>query len=235
MRRDYEDVLLLDAGDSLWSDVPLTRRSGSLIIVEAMNLMGYSAAVLGEKDLTLGEEALERLISAARFPFLSANVLKSDGRPLVSPYVLLEIKGHRVAILGLTGMPIQPVPGFRILDPLETGRGYIRELKKQADLIILLAHTGADLARKLAAEEGVDLVVWGGVSGQNLGPLWDEARSSLAVVAEAPAPGHAGRAVGFTRLSIDSKGRITRYEWSQVLLTPSYSDDPAILELIRRY
>ncbi len=225
----------MDAGDSFWSDIPLTRKTGSLIIVEAMNLMGYSAAVLGEKDLTLGEEALARLISAAEFTVLSANVLKSDGRLLASPYVILEIKGHRVAILGLTGVPVQPIPGFRILDPLDTGRRYLKELTEQADVIIVLAHTGEEIARKLGAERGVDLVVWGGVSGQNPGPFWNEANSSLSVVAEKPSPGHAGRVVGFARLEIDPRGIITQYDWSPTALTPSFPDDPSILDLIRHY
>lgn len=197
--------------------------------------MGYSAAVLGEKDLTMGQEALGKLISTAKFPILSANVLKSDRKPLALPSTLLEIKGHRIAILGLTGMPLQPVPGFMVLDPLEMGKSYVKELKGQADVIIILAHTGEEIAKKLGEEEGVDLVVGGGVAGQNPSPFWNEANSSLTVIAEVPTPGHAGRMVGFTRLLINSKGVITQYEWQSIALTPSFPDDPAILELIRRY
>ena len=197
--------------------------------------MGYSAAVLGEKDLTLPNEVLERIISTANFPILSANVLKEDGKPLASPYVLLEVKGHRIAILGLTGLPIPPITGYRVLDPLGTGQHYIRNLRKEADIVIVLAHTGGEIAKKLGAEEGVDLVVWGGVSGQNLDPFWNESNASLTIIAEAPTPGHAGREVGFARLNIDSKGRITHYEWNKISLTPSFPDDPAILGLIQRY
>lgn len=235
IRNRYENVLLLDAGDAFWSDVPLTRKTGSLIIVEAMNMMGYSAAALGEKDLTLPKEALERIISTANFPILSANVLKEDGKLLASPYAFLEVRGHRIAILGLTGLPIPPIMGYRVLDPLETGRHYIRKLRREADIVIVLAHTGGEIAKRLGAEDGVDLVVWGGVVGQKPEPFWNETNASLAVIAEAPTPGHAGREVGFARLDLDSKGRITSYEWSSTLLTPSFPDDPAILSLIQRY
>ncbi len=198
-------------------------------------MMGYSAAVLGEKDLTLPKEVLEKIISTAKFPILSANALSEDGKLVASPYVLLEIEGHSVAILGLTGLPIPPVSGYRVLDPLETGRHYLGGLRGKADVVIVLAHTGAEVAKKLAAEEGVDLVVWGGVTGQKPEPFWNESNASLAVVAEAPTPGHAGREIGFVRLNLDSKGRITHYEWSTTLLTPSFPDDPAILGLIQRY
>jgi 2',3'-cyclic-nucleotide 2'-phosphodiesterase/3'-nucleotidase len=235
IRNKYENVLLLDAGNTFWSDVPLTRKTGSLIIVEAMNIMGYSAAVLGEKDLTLPKDALGKIISTANFPILSANVLEEDGKPLASPYTILEVKGHRIAILGLTGLPIPPVTGYRVLDPLETGRHYIRNLRKEADIVIVLAHTGGEIAKELGDEEGVDLVVWGGVSGQNPGPFWNESNASLTIIAEVPTPGHAGREVGFARLNLDSKGRITHYEWSTTSLTPSFPDDPAILGLIQRY
>lgn len=203
--------------------------------MEAMNHMGYSAAALGEKDLSLGQEALSKLFSAAQFPILSANVLKSDGKLLASPFILLELKGHRIAVLGLTGKPYHSISGFNILDPLETGKSYVKELKGQADIIIILAHTGEEIARKLGEEEGVDLVVGGGVANQNPSPFWNEARSSLTVIAEVPTPGHAGRMVGFARLLINSEGVITQYEWQSIALNPSFLDDPTILELIYRY
>ncbi len=103
-RTDYPNLLVLDAGNTLWSETGLAVASQGKVMVEAMNLMHYSAMALGETDLQLGEDILRQRIADAQFPVISANVVVlSTGKLLCQPYVLLDVGGRKVGLIGLTG------------------------------------------------------------------------------------------------------------------------------------
>ena len=66
----------VDAGD--FSDLP--GPSGEVktrALVQAMNQLGYRAAGVGQRDLASGPAALLELGKLARFPFLSANLVRA--------------------------------------------------------------------------------------------------------------------------------------------------------------
>jgi len=103
-RAENANLLLLDGGNTFWSRVSVTVQSQGKVIVEAMNLMGYDAVALGETDLQLGEDILRQRIADAQFAVLSANVIvQSTGELFADPYVLLEVGGRTVGIIGVTG------------------------------------------------------------------------------------------------------------------------------------
>ena len=56
----------------------------------------------GVKDFFLGVEILYELEKLADFPFLSANIKDKNGKLLFKPYIVEEINGVRVGIVGLT-------------------------------------------------------------------------------------------------------------------------------------
>jgi len=175
-------------------------------------------------------------IKDAQFPILSANVLGSDGKLLAKPYIIMEVQGHRVGILGLTGQALPKGVKLKVLDPFETAHKYIAELDAKADFIIVLAHIGKEgVQRLLENEEAVDVIVWGGAKPPLPDPLWDEDKKTLAIIAEVPTPGHAGRQIGFATIQVDSAGQIAQHQWKKVALTPEFSDAPEILELLRKY
>jgi len=236
IRKEHPNVLVFDAGNTLWSNVPLSRKTKGKIIIEVMNAMGYTAAVLGEKDLLLGEATLKERFQEAKFPFLSANVLGTDGKLLARPYVVLELEGHRIAILGLTGQSLPQGITFQVLDPLEAAHKYLAKLRREADVIIVLAHIGKSKVKTLLeSEEAIDLVIWGGAKPPLPQPLWDDEAKELALVAEVPSPGHAGRRLGVAKLEFDGEGHIIEYDWKSIALTPEYQDDPEILRVLQKY
>src|SRR5690606_34386670 len=72
-------------------------------IIETANLLQYDAAVLGNHEFNYGQTYLKRMIEQARFPWLSANICDITGDPAFGPpYIIKEIEGVRIAILGLT-------------------------------------------------------------------------------------------------------------------------------------
>ena len=96
-----ENVLLLDAGDTIGDTLVAAETEGRAVI-ETMNRIGYDAMVVGnhEPDFT-AEKLLER-IKEAKFPVLAANIVrKSNDELFTKPYVIKTIGGVRVGILGL--------------------------------------------------------------------------------------------------------------------------------------
>jgi len=193
-------VLLLDAGD-LYQGTLISAASEGRSVIDFYNAIGYDAAALGNHDFDFGpigyhsipscpEEdplgVLKERLRQARFPFLSANLLdRRSGQPVdwpnLRPYVILERRGVKVAVVGLSTVdtPLVTHPAnvrdleFRPL--LASLRRVLPEVRaKGAGVVIVLAHVGlyvdektgavsghlAELARSLAPGE-VDLILGG--------------------------------------------------------------------------
>jgi 5'-nucleotidase/UDP-sugar diphosphatase len=231
------NVLLLDAGDTLFSDRPLTKQSQGALIIDAMNVMGYDAMVLGEGDLQLGVRPLQERVAEAEFPVLSGNVhLSGDDELFVEPYAIIAVGDFRVGILGLTGVPELVPPGFAIDDPVNAARRYLPEVAEQADMVIILSHLGwIENVRLIDLSQDVDLIVGGGrlpVSGQ---PLRSGVTGTRLTQAEQPTSGHAGRYIGQWDVVLGVAGEVTFNGWRMIPLLPDYPDDPAVVELLSRY
>ena len=54
-------------------------------IVAAMNGLGYLCGTLGNHEFNYGLDFLGKALAGAEFPVVCANVLKTDGTPLVEP------------------------------------------------------------------------------------------------------------------------------------------------------
>mgnify|MGYP000264153671 CR=1 FL=1 len=128
MRGNAPNVLVLDAGDSLLRDRAPGLTSQGKSSVHLMNMMGYDAMALGAGDLALlGVEGIRQRMQEARFPFLSANaVLTETGALLAQPYLIREVEGRRIAVIGLTD-PVR-LPDAEILRDVSLNRMTISPL-----------------------------------------------------------------------------------------------------------
>ncbi len=226
-RDSLRHVLVLDAGNSLVGDGYMADRSKGATSVEAMNRLGYDAMALGPKDLALGEEVLRKRMAEARFAVLSANVRAAGTGQLLAPaYVVRELSGHRIAIIGLTEK--EDVPGFIIDDPLETLRRLVPEVAATSDIVILLTHTPVSQTRQLLqAVGGIDIAVTGGVEPLPNGEMVGE---TFLVHADVPSPGHAGRYLGLVTAVFDGEGRLVERKHEIVALMEDIPEDPAMLD-----
>jgi 2',3'-cyclic-nucleotide 2'-phosphodiesterase (5'-nucleotidase family) len=236
-RDAFPNVLLLDGGDTLYSDRPLTQRSQGALIIEAMNLMGYDAMVLGEGDLRLGASALQDRIAEAKFPILSANVrLLGKDTLFVEPFTIIPVGERRVGILGLTGVPEQVPAGFAVDDPMEAARSFLPAVSEQADLVIILSHLGwIENARLADLSSDVDLIVGGGNLPMGGQPYRAEATGTRLTQAERPTAGHAGRYIGQWDIVLEPEGNMVFEGWRMIPLLPDYPDDAGVVELLGRY
>ena len=231
VREDAEHVLLVDAGDALLNDRSPAKATLGKSSVEAMNLLGYDAIALGSLDLsllTMGQ--LRERMSEANFPLLSANAFLTGTEELISsPYTVVEMGGTNVVILGLTD-PVDTAE-VRVTDPIAAAETWVPDLRKRADIIIVLSHAGLEANQRIAdTVPGIDVVVGGG-QGINAEPSVGSRTGALVVTAENPTPGNAAEIVGIGRFSFDKAGRLTRHEWSRtVLVEYDVGEDRDMLE-----
>ncbi|MBA3341660.1 MAG: 5'-nucleotidase C-terminal domain-containing protein [Gemmatimonadaceae bacterium] len=151
-----ERVLLVDAGDLLQGNpfAYVARRQfgdSANPIVAAMNAMRYDAAAIGNHEYNYGVPYLERAVRQARFPFLSANTYRPDGKLAFRAWTIVERQGVKIGIVGAT------TPGVMVWDA-ENVRGRIRlgeivsavrkavgEVRDAgAKIVIVTMHSGLD-------------------------------------------------------------------------------------------
>lgn len=149
-----QHVLLLDAGDILQGQ-PSAYYYNFMDTVSqhacasVLNYMQYGAATVGNHDIEAGHAVYDRWTKECRMPMLGANIIRtSTGQPYWRPYTIIKKDGVRFAVLGLltTGIP-NWLPenlwsGMRFDDMVEVARKYMPEMRRQADVVIGLFHSG---------------------------------------------------------------------------------------------
>ena len=231
-RNTSKPVLVLDAGNSLTGDQDPARRTAGASSIEALNLLGYDATALGPADLTLGPKVLRERIAEASFAILSANAVdQRTGELLTKPYVVREIGGHRVAIIGLSGSIDNAE--IRVRDPLSSVKDAVAAVRSQSDEIIVLSNAGASVNQQIADDvEGITAIVGGG-SGASA-KAWASQRTGTPVFhADEASPGHAGRVLGIARMVFGRDGVLRDYTWKPFSLGPEVPDDAAMASWVR--
>lgn len=133
------------------------------------NLIGYDAATVGNHEFDRGRENLGGLERRAAFPFLAADILDEQGRPLLPDEPLvLERGGLRVGVMGVSCQELFNVTadtrtaGLSLRDQETVARELIAKLDPVTDLLVLISHSGFEadeaLARRLAGS-GLDVIV----------------------------------------------------------------------------
>lgn len=150
IRRENDNVLLLDAGD-IFQGTPYFNYYGGELEMKLMSMLGYDLATLGNHDFDNGIEGFYKQLPHAKFGFVSANYDFSntvlDG--IVKPYRIFRKKGVKVGIFGL-GVELKGLVDPRnyketvYRDPIEIATDMARTLKhdERCDLVIALSHIG---------------------------------------------------------------------------------------------
>src|SRR5690349_11186114 len=151
-------VVLVDAGDLLQGNpfayIAMKQFADSANpIIAAMNAMGYDAAAIGNHEYNYGVPYLERAVSQARFPMLSANTFKPDGSLKFKAWTIVERQGVKIGIVGATtpGVMVwdaENVKGRVTLgDIVPAVRKAVGEVKAAgASIIIVTMHSGLNEA-----------------------------------------------------------------------------------------
>lgn len=168
MRSERDDVLILDAGDSV-SGTPVSTLFKGVPIFEVMSRMGYDIGLLGNHEFDYGWKQISKFMATANFPLLNANAFDPQGNPLGDgSYRILEINGIRIGIFGLitAETPYIIIPQGNqglVFDPPEKYlQKIVDQLRPDTDLIILLSHIGYEEDLEIARDiNGIDIIIGG--------------------------------------------------------------------------
>ena len=121
--------------------------------------MGYDALNLGETEFLAGDGVLEQIKERSEFPLVSSNLSSPD--PLWDPYVIKEVNGVRIAIMGVVSPALGPGGGtVSVESPIDSLRRMMTDLSGKADVFVLLSHMGPKESLDLVREiEGIDVAI----------------------------------------------------------------------------
>ena len=170
IRKEYRNVLLLDAGDFL-QGTPYFNLFKGAVEIEAMNRMQYDAVTLGNHEFDYGMDQLKTMITAAKFPIVISNYDFSQTalHGLTQRYLVLQKEGIRIGILAIGVNPkgliaADNYKGMVYLDPIGTANEVATELRllHRCDLVICLSHIGYENDILLAEKSrNIDLIIGG--------------------------------------------------------------------------
>lgn len=143
--------LLIDNGDffvghSFATFAYLKHRISPL--VDIANELGYDVMIPGNHDLDFGLDWLKKQVEHLNADYLCMNLFDTSEEPIFKPYLIKEIKGIKVGIVGLmTGalsllLPAQIMKDLIVTDPIETLNRWIDKMSESADIIIVAYHGG---------------------------------------------------------------------------------------------
>ena len=157
-RKNDPDLLLVDSGDTI-QGTPLEyfhnkkNNAPPDPMMLAMNALHYDSMAVGNHEYNFGLKVLEKARSEAKFPWLSANSYnKGTSATHYTPYIIKEVQGVRIGVLGLTtpGIPNwENVPNYEGLEFHETiseAKKWVPILrqKEKVDVVVITMHMGIE-------------------------------------------------------------------------------------------
>ena len=229
----YGDAVVVDAGD--WApDTGKPQEEPKLqFLLEMADRIGYDALGVGERELGFGVETFKALTAKVKTPVLSANLVdKKSGKPVFKPSVIVKKGGLKVAIFSLIGPKID-LPGnagelVTVEDPIATAMELVPKLRKQADVVVCLAHLGRVEGEDLAAQvPGMDVVIL----AHHPGFVAQGRRVNNTVTV---ASGEQGQNMGLTLLTLEGK-KVTDLSSETRILLPEVGERADIAKLQKEF
>jgi sulfur-oxidizing protein SoxB len=234
-------ALLLDGGDT-WQGSATSLWTQAQDMVDACKLLGVDV-MTGHWEFTYGMERVKEIVEkdfAGKIDFIAQNVKTTDfGDPVFKPYVLREINGVSVAIIG-QAFPYTPIanPRYMVADwsfgiQEENLQKMVDETRnKGAKVVVVLSHNGMDVDLKMATRvRGVD-AIFGGHTHDGVPvavPVANAGGKTLVTNA-----GSNGKFLGVMDFQVGSSG-VTDFRYR---LLPVFSNqikaDPAMAALIEK-
>jgi len=171
IRAQRPGALLLDGGDT-WQGSATALWTKGQDMVDACKLLGVNV-MTGHWEFTYGAERVKQIVDndlKGSIDFVCQNIKTNDfGDQVFSPYVIKEMNGVQVAIIG-QAFPYTPIANPRYLIPdwsfgiqddhmqqmVDEARG------KGAKAVIVLSHNGMDVDLKMASRvTGIDAIMGG--------------------------------------------------------------------------
>lgn len=198
-----ERDLYLDSGDFTDLKSVIVQSDRGKAALELMKLCRPEAMALGNNEIDLGSEDLQRLTA---FPLLCANASHNDGTviPGLRSHILIERGGKRFLIIGLApyySVRMEPnrynlffeMGNIHTTDPIPAVRRILEENRGKYDFSILLSHSGHLVDQELEKQlPPVD--------------LWLEGHSHAVITEKRYSQSGRGECLGRVTLELDEAG-----------------------------
>jgi len=162
IKNENENVLYLDAGD-LFPAKDWKPKIGSAI--EYYNMIGADVLNIGDQELRFGVDYLVQQKNNANFAFLSANILYNDSL-LFQPYIIKQFGDIKIGIIGIAEPEVfdylddDRVKGIKFNKYNESLSKYLKQIRSDVNVIILLSHAGVETDQKIAStHDGIDFII----------------------------------------------------------------------------
>jgi len=241
LRATRPNALLLDGGDT-WQGSATSLWTNGQDMVDAALTLGVDV-MTPHWEMTYGADRVRHVVDhdfKNKVAFVAQNIQTADfGDPVFDPYVLRELNGVPVAIIG-QAFPYTPVahpadftPDWTFGIQEERLQKMIDEARgKGAKVVVLLSHNGMDVDLKLASRvRGLDAILGGHTHDAVPVPVKVSNPGGVTLVTNA---GANGKFVGV--LDLDVRGGAVRD--IRYTLLPVFADllppDPTMMALIER-
>ncbi|MGH6610768.1 MAG: thiosulfohydrolase SoxB [Burkholderiaceae bacterium] len=164
-------ALLLDGGDT-WQGSATALWTNAQDMVDASKLLGVDV-MTAHWEMTYGAKRVQQIIDKdlrGRIDFVAQNIKTTDfGDPVFPPYVLKQMNGVPVAIIG-QAFPYTPIANPRYFVPDWTFGIQDDNMQKMVDgargkgaqVVVVLSHNGMDVDLKMASRvRGIDAILGG--------------------------------------------------------------------------
>ena len=256
IRATEDNVFLFDSGDIFTGTLAkLTRGELSF---ELMITIGYDAMAIGNHEFEYGWQEFARQKQRAPFPVLGANLFyKGTEHPYAQPYTIIERDGIRIGVIGILGQDAATalipgnISGVDVRDPKPIVARYVRELRDDVDLVVLLTHQGhtapmqtdddsrPDIQRDIQVDidlagsiDGIDVLFGGHADAGTEAPVVHPRTGTLIMQTYGQ-----GFHLGYLQLVLDARtGEIESFDGRLLLVdSDALVPDAAVAEKLRDY
>ena len=147
VKASQPNTLVFDGGDTFHGTLPVVQSKGE-VLLPILKEMAIDAMV-GHWDFAYGPQQLKKLSAQLNYPVLGINVYNDNGTLFLSPYLIKDVNGSKIAIIGICSniidktMPRQFSEGLKITDGADELPLFAKKVKEEgADIVILLSHNG---------------------------------------------------------------------------------------------
>lgn len=157
LKNKLDNVITIDNGDFLEGSalayfVAKIQEEGAPCPIDiAFNEMHYNFGILGNHEFNYGQKYLRNTIAECNRQFLCANIVDDNHQPTYGkPYVIKNINGVKVGFLGLTTQGTtkwekkENLAGLHFLSARDTAAKYLPEMRKQANINVVMYHGGIE-------------------------------------------------------------------------------------------
>jgi len=234
------NILVLDGGgafagglDDQYTMGDELDKERTIINLRGMAKMGYDAVCLGDDEFGFGINFLNTVRAETKIPFLSCNIFyKGTSKLFAEPYIIRKINGIAVAIIGvttqelLTGEYFDKVKSLEVADPISQVGRYVKKLRKDADVVILLSHLGDDLTEELVEKvKGLDIVI--------NSHRWKKAEFKKRINGTLVVQfNYQGKKIGRIDLNLNDKNKIISSEVREIEVSHLLEGDPDLLQMV---